>query len=160
MSLTKLTTDLENIQALSDKPNEIEGLTADELKAKFDKAGSDIKTYINDTLTTEVDSKIELLTPKDVVTGLNISGEVTTTAYRTELAKAKLVVFYLKTAGANPSQVFYMKSLQTGFTKYCLGNNSDPLLGLYISVKANGDLLTSSYQYDGFTEILGFATFY
>ena len=60
MSLTKLTTDLENIQALSDKPNEIEGLTADELKAKFDKAGNDIKTYINDTLTTETDTALGL----------------------------------------------------------------------------------------------------
>lgn len=63
MALTKLTTDLENIQALSDKPNEIEGLTADELKAKFDKAGSDIKTYINENLTEEVDTALGLKAP-------------------------------------------------------------------------------------------------
>lgn len=60
MSLTKLTTDLENIQALSDTPNSTEGLTADELKALFDKAPTDIKTYINDTLTTEVDTALGL----------------------------------------------------------------------------------------------------
>lgn len=55
MALTKLTTDLDNIQALSDTPNSTEGLTSEELKEKFDKAGGDIKTYINNTLTSEVD---------------------------------------------------------------------------------------------------------
>lgn len=54
MAITKLTTDLDIIQALSDKPNEIEGLTADQLKEKFDTAGNEIKNYINDTLTEEV----------------------------------------------------------------------------------------------------------
>lgn len=56
MALTKLTTDVENIQALSNKPNETEGLTADQLKEKFDKSATDIKTFINDTLTVEVDA--------------------------------------------------------------------------------------------------------
>jgi hypothetical protein len=55
MALTKLTADLDNIQALSDKPNEIEGLTADQLKEKFDKGANDIKDYINDTLIDELD---------------------------------------------------------------------------------------------------------
>lgn len=55
MALTKLTTNLNNIQALHDKPNTADGLTADQLKAKFDKAGNDIKTYINETLTEEID---------------------------------------------------------------------------------------------------------
>jgi hypothetical protein len=58
MALTKLTADLDNIQALSDKPNEIEGLTADQLKAKFDKGANDIKDYINDTLIDELDTSI------------------------------------------------------------------------------------------------------
>ena len=58
MALTKLTTNLNNIQALHDKPNTADGLTADQLKAKFDKAGNDIKTYINETLTEELDATI------------------------------------------------------------------------------------------------------
>ena len=58
MALTKLTTNLNNIQALHDRPNTADGLTADELKEKFDKAGNDIKTYINNTLTTELDTAI------------------------------------------------------------------------------------------------------
>lgn len=61
MALTKFTTDVENIQALSNKPNEVEGLTADQLKAKFDKAGEDIKTYLNSTLSSELDTSIGTL---------------------------------------------------------------------------------------------------
>lgn len=56
MALTKLTANVNNIQALSDRPNELDGLTSAELKQRFDKAGADIKEYINDTLTTELDS--------------------------------------------------------------------------------------------------------
>jgi len=56
MALTKFTDDVEVIQALSDTPNETEGLTADQLKKKFDDAVIDIKTYVNDTLTEEIDN--------------------------------------------------------------------------------------------------------
>lgn len=55
MALTKLTTNLNNIQALHDRPNTSDGLTADELKERFDRAGNDIKSYINNTLTEEID---------------------------------------------------------------------------------------------------------
>ena len=58
MALTKMTQDVNNIQALSDRPNSIDGLTASELKAKYDKAGSDIKTYLNTVLTTEIDTAL------------------------------------------------------------------------------------------------------
>lgn len=58
MALTKLTANLNNIQALSDRPNATDGLSADELKERFDKAGNDIKSYINGTLTTEVDTLV------------------------------------------------------------------------------------------------------
>lgn len=55
MALTKLTTDLNNVQALADEPNDVTGLTAAQVKAVFDEAGNEIKTYINDTLTAEID---------------------------------------------------------------------------------------------------------
>lgn len=61
MAITKLTVNVNNIQALSDRPNEIDGLDAAELKARFDKAGSDIKTYINEVLTEEVDAAIRTI---------------------------------------------------------------------------------------------------
>ena len=59
MALTKFLTNVNNISALSDRPNEIDGLTSAELKARFDKAGGDLKTYINEVLTEEVDDAIE-----------------------------------------------------------------------------------------------------
>lgn len=58
MALTKLTASVNNIQSLSDRPNAVDGLTSSELKERFDKAGSDIKEYINETLTEELDDAI------------------------------------------------------------------------------------------------------
>lgn len=66
MALTKFTADVNNVSALSDLPNDADGLTAAQLKAVFDKAGSDIKTYINGTLTTQIDAGIKTVTPKMV----------------------------------------------------------------------------------------------
>jgi len=54
MSLTKFNGDVTNIQGLADKPTQ----SASALKALFDKIGSDLKTYINGTLTTEIDTAL------------------------------------------------------------------------------------------------------
>ena len=67
MALTKLTANMNNIQALSDQPNTIDGLTSSELKERFDKAGADIKSYINGVLTEELDDVIASI-PQDYVT--------------------------------------------------------------------------------------------
>lgn len=56
MKLTKLTTDIENISKLPDRPNLEEGYTSTYLKELFDKAGVDIKSYINNTLIEELAS--------------------------------------------------------------------------------------------------------
>lgn len=58
MALTKFTVDVNNIQALSDRPNEIDGLTSDQLKAKFDKAGADIKNFMNNILIEELEPRL------------------------------------------------------------------------------------------------------
>ena len=58
MSLTKMTADLNIIQALADKPNVSDGLSAQQLKAKFDESGNTIQTYINSTLTEEIDTAL------------------------------------------------------------------------------------------------------
>ena len=50
MALDKLTTDLDIIQKLDDEPNDVGGLTAQELKEKFDEAGNTIQKYLNETL--------------------------------------------------------------------------------------------------------------
>lgn len=59
MALPKLTTNLNHIQALSDRPNTADGLTSTELKQRFDQAGNDIKDYLNDTLLPELDEKFD-----------------------------------------------------------------------------------------------------
>lgn len=56
MKLTKLTKDLDNISKLPDRPNLEQGYTANDMKALFDKAGIDIKDYINNTLIEELAS--------------------------------------------------------------------------------------------------------
>lgn len=58
MALTTFDEDVENISALSDQPNDNDGLSADELKALFDKASVDIKNYINNVLIPELEDKI------------------------------------------------------------------------------------------------------
>lgn len=49
-----MTQDLNIIQALDDEPNDVGGLTAAELKAKFDEAGLTIQRYLNETLIPQV----------------------------------------------------------------------------------------------------------
>lgn len=50
MALPKLNKSLNNIQALSDRPNTADGLTSAQLKQKFDQAGNDIKDFLNNEL--------------------------------------------------------------------------------------------------------------
>lgn len=56
--LTKFTGELDIIAALDDEPNDVGGLTADELKAKFDEGPKAIADYINGTLTEELEEAI------------------------------------------------------------------------------------------------------
>lgn len=58
MALTKFTKNVNNIQALSDRPNTIDGLSSDELKERYDRAGADIKEYLNDSLVPELDEEL------------------------------------------------------------------------------------------------------
>lgn len=54
MSLTKLTKDMSIISKLEDEPNDVGGLTAVQLKARFDEAGETVKAYLNETLLPEL----------------------------------------------------------------------------------------------------------
>lgn len=54
-NLTNLTANVNNIQSLSDRPNETDGLTAQGLKERFDKAGIDIKNFLNGTMIEELE---------------------------------------------------------------------------------------------------------
>lgn len=50
MALDRFEKDMAVIQALPDEPNDVGGLSAQELKAKFDEGGQALKEYINDRL--------------------------------------------------------------------------------------------------------------
>ncbi len=50
LDMKRLDDDLYVIQKLDDQPNDVGGLTAEELKLKFDEGPNRIKTYINETL--------------------------------------------------------------------------------------------------------------
>lgn len=54
VQIDPLTKDLNIIQKLDDEPNDVGGLSAAELKAKFDEAGNIIKDFINDSLIPQV----------------------------------------------------------------------------------------------------------
>ena len=58
INLTSFIKDVNNIQKLSDKPNETDGLTAQGLKERFDRAAADLKGFINGTLLKELETHL------------------------------------------------------------------------------------------------------
>ena len=58
MAFTKFEKDMAIISALDDEPNDVGGLSAAELKAKFDEGGQAIKDYLNSTLTVQMDTTL------------------------------------------------------------------------------------------------------
>lgn len=73
MSLTKLEKDMGIIQKLDDEPNDVGGLSAADLKKKFDESGETVKTFLNDTLIPEIEQSFAETAKKqdlsDVVLG-------------------------------------------------------------------------------------------
>lgn len=72
MALTTFDKDMNIIAALDDEPNDVGGLSAAELKAKFDEGGVSLKDYINNTLLTEIESTLATKDELDnVVAGIS-----------------------------------------------------------------------------------------
>lgn len=109
MALTQFTKDMNIIAALSDDPNVTDGLTAAQLKAKFDEGGLAVKTYLNGTLKTFVDG-LQSGTgfPDGAISVAKISGA------------QKQIAVLTGTAGSNNSSNAWTKhSLSvSGTTKY------------------------------------------
>lgn len=105
MSIPKFLADLAIIQKLSDLPNSTEGLTAEELKARFDAAGLAIQKFINEQLVPKItadnipfsatneimaaniyDAIVNVQSQvKDAATGSIVNGSVTTEKLSSEL---------------------------------------------------------------------------
>lgn len=75
MSLTKLTANLNKVSSLPDKPT----LQSDELKAVFDEAGNEIKDYINEILTTEIEKLVSDTAKANKTTVENLLTSTSTT---------------------------------------------------------------------------------
>ena len=72
MALSQFTKDMNIIAALDDEPNDVGGLSADELKAKFDEGGLAVKSYINGTLLVEINAQLATKDElDDVVAGIS-----------------------------------------------------------------------------------------
>lgn len=55
MAIDKFTKDMDIIAALDNEPNDTGGLTAEQLKGKFDEGGKAIKEYLNETVAPAID---------------------------------------------------------------------------------------------------------
>lgn len=85
MSLPKMTTAVNNISQLDTRPNAVNGLTADQLKAEFDKGAEAIKRFLNEVLIPALDSAITLdalgaVPETRKVNGQALSADVTVSA--------------------------------------------------------------------------------
>ena len=101
MSLTKLTDNLNIIQALPDKPVD----TATVLKQKFDLSGNKIKEYINEKLTEDIDTELETkANSSDVYKKTEIDTLLETKANSSDVYK-KTEIDTLLEAKANSSDV-------------------------------------------------------
>lgn len=83
--MEKFTKDMNIIAALDDEPNDVGGLTAYELKAKFDEGGLALQKYINEELLPNLDVKdggVIDITDQVALTAEETPFEVTWSAYR------------------------------------------------------------------------------
>lgn len=74
MAVPRLTDDLDFIQKLSDNPNDTDGLSAAELKARFDAAVNVIKVFLNGSLAAALDAIQENADKLDGKTVTNVLG--------------------------------------------------------------------------------------
>ena len=156
MALTTCSITASVIAALDDLPNDVGGLTAAQLKAKFDEAGTNLKAYLNDTLIPELDTAlaakltasvytthaaltastaaighIRLATAAEVTTGTDDEKAVTPAGAKVELDKKLLI------AGGTMSGILQLQNN----TSYETGQGRNVFLSTgTASGGGNGDL--------------------
>lgn len=126
MAFTSCTVTVNNIASLSDLPNTTDGLTSAQLKQKFDQTGTDLKTYLNSTLLTELASTTTSSSASE-----NIGGR---------LISAKSVIAGIS-AGSLYSQ---LNSLHTQLNSFVAGTGFMPTTGGIFTGSVEFPLGTSS----------------
>lgn len=76
MAIPRLTEDVAVIQKLSDLPNSADGLTADQLKAKFDESPGIIKKFLNEKLIPSILAKNIPFEPTDAISAEDIQSAI------------------------------------------------------------------------------------
>lgn len=115
MSLTKLTENLNKVSSLPEKPT----LTSAELQAVFDESGNAIKSYINNTLTGEVES---LITTTVQANKTVVENNLTSTSTTNALASAQGKVLKGLVDGLDSSK---QKAISIGSSTPSGGSNGD-----------------------------------
>lgn len=90
--IPSLDADLDIIQKLDDEPNDVGGMTAQELKAVFDKAGNLVKNYLNETLLPALSDTVaeeEVRAAAEDQRVSNEAGRVSAEALRTSAEEAR-----------------------------------------------------------------------
>lgn len=126
MAFTSCTVTVNNIASLSDLPNTTDGLTSAQLKQKFDQTGTDLKTYLNSTLLSELASTTTSSSASE-----NIGGR---------LISAKSVIAGIS-AGSLYSQ---LNSLHTQLNSFVAGTGFIPTTGGTFTGSVEFPLGTSS----------------
>lgn len=106
MAIAKLITDLNNVQGLDDEPNDVTGLTAVELKALFDKAPNDIKTYIN-SLIDILNSTVSGSSGSENISSANIPGLIGNTVYAQIVNLLSQVLTLTNTTAFTPTAQYH-----------------------------------------------------
>lgn len=147
MALTNFTKDMNVIAALSDEPNIDDGLTAAQLKAKFDEGGNAVKEYINNKLVPYVNGKnidTEQLVDGAVTTDKLADGAVTLAKLADD---AKLGTVWTTTATPtqdmwDPDLLFFSRSDLVSNNPYVSPNSDELIIAgdkYYIIVGVSGD---------------------
>lgn len=137
--MQKLTTDLNIIQALDDRPNANTGLTPEEVKAKFDEAVNIIKTFINNTLTAELEAKILGNAGADAVgcDRIYVDG-ISTETVRGQLEKLKLEIEGVSQGAVPDGSITDLKlSNASGQLKNTVSNQTGQISALETSLSTN-----------------------
>ena len=149
-TITKLTTNVNNVQTLPDNPDLSQGYTPLLVKQTFDKAGSDIKTYMNDTMIEDVqdnfDEVVSTYATKSELSGVTLGQipdntitadkMVTDVQNQLEYAEiARLSSIYHNATKTNPQRTWMVSysgsyipnmtsNTQSGYTTSAVSNNS------------------------------------
>jgi hypothetical protein len=145
MPLTKFTSNTDIIQALADLPNDTGGLTAAQLKAKFDEVGGLLKAYLNNTLIAELEATTDGTSGADKI-GMTPITETGTAS--TIQAIVETLISKLKAVTDNASGADFIKA--TGIS----GLTGDSVQLLLEALKSYIDTHKTSADHDGryFTE--------